>query len=108
MNDACGRRGPAGVVLADAFRFARPDPQPADFARLEGYPLPDEDDRAVFAAALAAEADVICTSNIRHFPLEVAAALGLRVMRPDMLLADVGCQTWHLDGGELVVWTALH
>jgi len=49
--------------------------------------LPDEEDRHVLAAALAAEATVLCTSNIKHFPAEVVAPLGFEVLTPDELLS---------------------
>jgi predicted nucleic acid-binding protein len=43
-------------------------PLPEHFARLEGFALPDDDDRDVIATALSAEAEIICTSNTKHFP----------------------------------------
>jgi hypothetical protein len=39
--------------------------------------LPDEDDRHVLAAAVAAEATVLCTSNVKDFPVGVVEALGI-------------------------------
>jgi hypothetical protein len=49
--------------------------------------LPAEDDRHVLAAALAAEATVLCTSNTKDFPADVVTALGIEVLTPDELLS---------------------
>ncbi len=57
-----------------------------ELARLAGLALPDEDDRHVLAAAIAAEATVLCTANISDFPAQVTSALGLEVITPDELL----------------------
>jgi predicted nucleic acid-binding protein len=54
-----------------------------------GVPLPDEDDRHVLAAAVAADASVLCTSNLKHFPSDVTTSLGLAVQHPDELLAHL-------------------
>jgi hypothetical protein len=56
---------------------------------LAGADLPDKDDRHVVAAALAAEAQFICTHNLRHFPADVMASLGLIVVTPDELLGPL-------------------
>lgn len=49
--------------------------------------MPDEDDRHVLAAAVAADADVLCTDNIRHFPPDVMAAVGIEALTADELLS---------------------
>jgi len=49
--------------------------------------FPDEDDRHVFAAAIAAEAGIICTSNTKDFPASIASEFGMKVMSPDGLLS---------------------
>ena len=72
--------------MTEAFPVAKVEPNPDDYARLSRCALPDEDDREVMAAALAAEADVICTNNLAHFPEPVLSDLGLEVMTPDCLL----------------------
>jgi hypothetical protein len=51
--------------------------------------LPDEADRHVVAAALAAEVQFICTHNLRHFPADVMASLGLIVVTPDELIGPL-------------------
>lgn len=48
--------------------------------------LPDEDDRHVLAAAVAVDADVLCTDNLRDFPDDAMDALGIRLMSADTLL----------------------
>lgn len=49
--------------------------------------LPDEDDRHVLAAAVSAEVDILCTDNIKHFPPQVMAAVGIEVLSADALLS---------------------
>jgi hypothetical protein len=48
--------------------------------------LPDAGDSHVVAAAVAAEATILCTSNIRDFPIEAIDGLGFAVQTPDDLL----------------------
>lgn len=49
----------------------------------------DAQDRHVVAAALAAEARIIVTVNVRHFAVEeLASSLGIEVKRPDDFLVD--------------------
>ncbi len=45
-------------------------------------------DRHVLAAAVAAQADVVVTSNFRHFPLQACDPHGIRVESPDQFLCD--------------------
>jgi predicted nucleic acid-binding protein len=55
-----------------AFPFAEVEPGEDHWRVLADVALPDEDDRHVLAAALAADATVLCTSNTKDFPAEVA------------------------------------
>lgn len=48
--------------------------------------LPDESDRRVIAAALAGVAPILCAANLKHFPEDQLAALGIEVIAPDGLL----------------------
>ncbi len=64
-------------------------------ARVEGWlelesslTLPDPDDRHVVAAALRGRADTIVTANVRDYPDEVLAPLGIAVVHPDAFLLD--------------------
>jgi predicted nucleic acid-binding protein len=72
--------------MTSSFPYAEVNPESKHFGLLEHYDLPDENDRHVFAAALAAEATIICTSNTKDFPENVAAELGLQILTPDALL----------------------
>jgi predicted nucleic acid-binding protein len=76
-------------AMTVAFPFARADPGPGDFAALVGLDLPDDDDRHVIAAALAADAEFICTHDVGDFPAEVMQTLGLTVVTPDDLLSTL-------------------
>jgi len=65
---------------------AEVNPEESDYEMLIEFLFPDEDDKHVFAAVLAAEADIICTSNKKHFPEEIASHFGVAIMSPDQLL----------------------
>jgi predicted nucleic acid-binding protein len=83
----------AGVRLARAMNSAYPyaDARPTEVnhARLAEVDLPDENDRHVLAAAIAAEATVLCTSNVSDFPHHVVVELGVEVLSPDELLSQL-------------------
>ncbi len=49
----------------------------------------DPDDRHHMAAAIAGGATALVTENIKDFPIEPLAALGLRVVRPDAYLSEL-------------------
>jgi predicted nucleic acid-binding protein len=70
-----------------AFPLAEVEPGEEHWRTLAGVALPDEDDRHILAAAVAAEATVLCTSNNKDFPADVVAALGVEVLTPDQLLS---------------------
>lgn len=72
-----------------AFPFAEVEPGEEHLRMLAEVALPDEDDRHVLAAALAAEATVLCTSNTRDFPDSVVKAFGIDVATPDQLLSQL-------------------
>jgi hypothetical protein len=54
-----------------AFPYAEAEPTVEHYQRLRGFSLPDEEDRHVLAAAVAAEATVLCTANTKDFPESV-------------------------------------
>jgi predicted nucleic acid-binding protein len=77
-------------LIASMTKFypdAEINPTAADYKLLADYSLPDEGDRHIFAAAVAAEADIICTSNKKDFPEDVASRFYLEVLSPDELLS---------------------
>lgn len=45
-------------------------------------------DRHVLAVAIAAQADVVVTANLRHFPVQASDPHGIRVESPDQFLCD--------------------
>jgi predicted nucleic acid-binding protein len=51
-----------------AFPHTEVEPTVEHYQRLRGLLLPDEEDRHVLAAAVAAEATVLCTANTKDFP----------------------------------------
>lgn len=75
--------------LCDLMNAAAPEalvePTIQDFAPFEHVDLSDEDDRHVLAAAIAAEADALCTFNIKHFPAAAMEAAGVIRVTPDQL-----------------------
>lgn len=51
--------------------------------------MPDEDDRHVVATAIKAGAQVIVTSNLKHFPASVLDEFDIEAKSPDSFLQDV-------------------
>ena len=45
-------------------------------------------DRHVLAAAVAAQADIVVTANLRHFPPHSCDPYGIQVRSPDQFLCD--------------------
>jgi len=80
----------SGRVLAEAMNSAFPAAEvsvDADTAAsLVALDLPDKDDRHVLAAAILADADVLCTNNLKDFPNAAMQPWGIAVMSADELL----------------------
>jgi predicted nucleic acid-binding protein len=76
-------------LMNDYFPVAQINPSVKHFDDLRQYDLPDEGDRHVLAAALAAGANILCTSNVKDFPDEVMVELDIKVITPDRLLAQM-------------------
>lgn len=72
-----------------AFPDALVAPVSGHYQRLKSLHMPDPDDRHVVAAAVAAEADILCTSNTKHFPGLVMDRVGVIRLTPDELLAGL-------------------
>jgi predicted nucleic acid-binding protein len=88
---AAARLGPAGAAVAEGeialLRAAWPEAEiAADPARETMLDLPDAADRHVLAVAIAGQADVIATLNLRDFPRRALDPHGLRAEAPDALL----------------------
>ncbi|SJM71544.1 PIN domain-containing protein [Gulosibacter sp. 10] len=75
-------RGLMNSALPDALVT----PTASDAEQVAHLALPDEADRHVLAAALAADANLLCTTNLRDFPLAATKAIGVEAASPDELL----------------------
>lgn len=73
-------------AMNTAFPYAEVEVIAEHYQRLEAVALPDEGDRHVLAAAVSAEATVLCTANTKDFPDDVVGGIGVEVMTPDALL----------------------
>ena len=69
-----------------AHPYALVAPVSGHYQRFSTLDMPDPDDRHVVAAAVAAEADVLCTSNTKDFPDPVMERVGITRLTPDQLL----------------------
>ncbi|KDA05363.1 toxin-antitoxin system, toxin component, PIN family protein [Microbacterium sp. CH12i] len=81
----------AGQRLITAMTTAFPDAEvnidDAARERVASLALPDEDDRHVLAAAIAAEAEILCTDNIKDFPIDAMKAVSIQALTADDLLS---------------------
>ncbi|MFT4233984.1 MAG: PIN domain-containing protein [Microbacterium sp.] len=74
------------AAMNGAFPSAEAEPDGDAEAAVSDLPVPDEDDRHVLAAAVAVDADVLCTDNLRDFPDDAMVEVGIRLMSADALL----------------------
>lgn len=83
----------AGVRLVAAmngtFPYSQVELTDEAVAAVADFALGDEDDRHVIAAAVAAEATFLCSDDLRGFPPEVMATLGLEWVTSDALLSTL-------------------
>lgn len=87
FDPAQARRLFAGMNAT--FPYALVSPVSGHYQRFKNLHMPDPDDRHVVAAAVAAEADILCTSNTKDFPDPVMDRVGLTRLTPDEVLAGL-------------------
>lgn len=91
---AAGRIGPDADAVAGAeialLQARMPDAwvTPVQDGAID-LDLPDPADRHVIEAAMAANAPLIVTANLRDFPRRPLAALGIQAIHPDEFLRDL-------------------
>lgn len=69
---------------------AVPDAQVTEYEDLiETIQLPDANDRHVLAAAIRAEAGIILTYNVKHFPESLLEAFNVRATHPDEFIVNL-------------------
>lgn len=86
---AAARLGVAQTAGAEAALLADRFPPAPDPRVVPGIDLPDPADLHVLAAAIEADAPLIVTLNLRDFPRETLAPLGVRAIHPDAFLLDL-------------------
>lgn len=74
-------------LLNDAYPHAEVKPTAAARRKVNQLDMPDEDDRHVLAAAVSARAEVLCTNNVKDFPPEAMASVGIELLTADALLS---------------------
>jgi len=74
-------------LLNDAYPEAEVEPTASARRKVKGLDMPDEDDRHVLAAAVAAHADILCTDNVKDFPPQAMASVGIELLTADTLLS---------------------
>lgn len=79
----------ARLVFAMNHTFPNSQVEPTEdaAATVDALELPDDRDRHVLVAAVSAEADILCTDNIKHFPPDVMTAVGIEALTADSLLS---------------------
>ena len=80
-----GRRLVAAMTAA--FPNAEVDIDDATRQRVAPMALPDEDDRHVLEAAVAAEAEILRTDNIKDFPTEAMKVVDIQALTADDLIS---------------------
>jgi predicted nucleic acid-binding protein len=73
------------TAMNGAFPFSEVKPTEEATAAVAGFPLADEDDRHVIAAAVAAEATFLCSDDRTGFPPDVMSSLGIEPITSDDL-----------------------
>ena len=81
---------PAGAIRGriSAMQSAFPDADVTGYEDLIGNMTNDSDDRHVVAAAVRANAEIIVTFNLKHFPEDALRGYDLEAVHPDAFLLD--------------------
>jgi len=74
-------------LLNTAYPHAEVKPTATARRKVNELDMPDEDDRHVLAAAVSARAEVLCTNNVKDFPPEAMASVGIELLTADALLS---------------------
>jgi predicted nucleic acid-binding protein len=78
------------TVTRDRMKAVLPEADVANYRSLIGnLELPDPDDRHVLAAAIAAQASVIVTWNLKDFPVRRLVQYGVTSQSPDTFLTEL-------------------
>ena len=78
-------------LMNDYIRYALVDVEPEDLAAVDDVSM-NADDRHVLAAALSADADILLTENVRHFPREWMSEHGIELLTAGELLVRLAGQ----------------
>ena len=92
-ENAMRRKGTVDAEIAKRLQTVQqafPDAFVENYESLiQGLDLPDEKDRHVLAAAIKANANIIVTNNLKHFPAPYLASFGLVAKNADDLVTDL-------------------
>lgn len=78
-------------LMNDFIEYALVEVAPEDLAAVGDVPM-DADDRHVLAAALSADADIVLTENVRHFPRTWMNEHGIELLTAGELLVRLAAQ----------------
>ena len=78
-------------LMNDYIEYALVDVEPEDLAAVDDVSM-NADDRHVLAAALSADADILLTENVRHFPREWMSEHGIELLTAGELLVRLAEQ----------------
>lgn len=78
-------------LMNDYIEYALFDVEPEDLAAVDDVSM-NADDRHVLAAALSADADILLTENVRHFPREWMSEHGIELLTAGELLVRLAGQ----------------
>lgn len=73
-------------LMNQSYPYALVYPTPEDYAAFSSLEMPDPADRHVVATAVACDADIICTENLKDFPDPVIKCVGIELLSADQLL----------------------